>query len=457
MVSWSTKRKIAYLGITFSVIFVIIFSVFLTWYYESPTCFDGKKNGDETGLDCGGSCELLCASDSLSPIVLWQRTFKVSSGVYNALAYVENPNVRSEARRVSYAFSLFDSRGVLLAKREGVASVPANRKIAIFEGNINIKSGVPVRTVFAFQNNIVWQKPKNEPIKISVKNSNLSKADVSPRVDAVLSNESFIDARNVQAVVIVSDEKGNALGASKTFVDYIPKTSDVPIVFTWPEPFDAEVGLCKRPVDVMLAIDRSGSMDDDSPNPPQPLTDVKDAALSFIDQLSSGDRAGLVSFGTSATNPPDKSITSDFESLKDGVRSISIVLNGGQNTNIGDGILRAREELGRNSQYDGVGKFIVLLTDGIATHPQNSNDDLYPEKYAEFEAGAAKRDKVDIFTIGLGNKVNVDFLKRISSGEDYSFTVLKSTDLKAIYANIASEICKKGPVVIEIIPIVENY
>lgn len=456
MVSWSTKRKVAYLGVTFSILFVTIFSVFLTWYYEPPTCFDGKKNGDETGLDCGGSCELLCASDSLSPIIIWQRTFRVSQGVYSAVAYIENANVRSEARKAHYTFSIFDSKGVLLTKREGVTLIPANKKIAIFEGNINIASGVPTRTSFSFDGPIVWQKPKAETSVISVKNSSLSKADVRPRVDAVLSNESFVDVRNVQAVVIVSDEKGNALGASRTFIERIPKSSDVSVVFTWPEPFEAEIGLCKRPVDVMLAIDRSGSMDDDLPNPPQPLTDVKDAALAFVDELSSEDRAGLVSFGTTATNPPDKSVTSDLMSLKDVIRSIAIVLNGGQNTNIGEGILRAREELSRSDRQDGSGKFIVLLTDGIATHPERSDDDLYPEKYAEFEASAAKRDGVDIFTIGLGNKVNIEFLKKISSGTDYNFTALKSSDLKRVYENIAQEICKKGPVVIEIIPLVEN-
>jgi hypothetical protein len=29
----------------------------------SPTCFDVTKNGDEEGVDCGGSCELPCGGE----------------------------------------------------------------------------------------------------------------------------------------------------------------------------------------------------------------------------------------------------------------------------------------------------------------------------------------------------------------------------------------------------------
>jgi Mg-chelatase subunit ChlD len=455
MVSWSVRRKSAYTGVVLGILFILAGTVFGIWYYEPPTCFDRKHNGDETGVDCGGSCALLCSSEALDPIILWQRVFKVSTGVYNVVSYIENPNVTSESQKASYVFSLFDAKGSLLLKREGLTLIPANQRFAIFEGNIVLPTGIPTKAVFEFTQPLVWQKIKSEPAKILVEEGRLSKADSTPRVDAFLSNQSLIDARNVRAVVIVSDEKGNALGASQTFVERIPKSSEVPIVFTWPEPFEAEVGLCKRPVDVVLAIDRSGSMDDDGLNPPQPLTDVKDAALVFVDELSVDDRAGLVSFGTTATNPPDRAISADMNTLREVIRSIKIILNGGQNTNIGDGILKSREELLKNARDD-AGKFIVLLTDGIPTHPQKSDDDLYPEKYAGFEANAAKRDGIEIFTIGLGNKVKKDFLKTLSSGEGYSFNVLTSSDLRNVYKEIANEICKKGPVVIEILPVVNS-
>src|SRR5690606_26707099 len=50
----------------FSLIFTIAFALFATSCssddngpdpVDPPTCSDGIKNGDETGVDCGGSCE----------------------------------------------------------------------------------------------------------------------------------------------------------------------------------------------------------------------------------------------------------------------------------------------------------------------------------------------------------------------------------------------------------------
>lgn len=456
MVSWSTRRKAVYSSIILGVLVLVTLGVFLIWYYEPPTCFDSKKNGDETGVDCGGTCTLLCHSDALSPIILWQRVFKVSPGVYNVVAYVQNPNVNSEVKKAPYTFSVFNSRGTLLAKRSGTTFIPPNKKFAVFEGALTISSGVPTRVVFEFNEPLVWKISARETPEIVVKSAELIKADSTPRIDAILQNNSIIDARNVEAVVIVSDEKGNALGSSKTVVEKIPKSSEATVVFTWPAPFEAETSVCKRPVDVVLVIDRSGSMDDDKQNPPQPLTDVKDAALVFVDELAPEDRAGLVSFGTTATNPPDKTLTADLSSLKDVIRKIMVILNGEQNTNIGEGIVRAHDELSSFRHNSDSGKVIVLLTDGVATHPQKADDELFPEKYAEFEASAAKRDNINIFTIGLGNKVNNDFLKRISSGSEFNFSTGSSENLSSIYKQIASEICKKGPVIIEIFPLVEG-
>ncbi|MFM2357774.1 MAG: hypothetical protein RJA61_511 [Candidatus Parcubacteria bacterium] len=455
MLSWSTRRKIIYLSIVLGTLFTIVLSIFLVWYYEPPTCFDRKENSDETGVDCGGSCALICASEALDPLVLWQRIFRVSDGVYSAVAYIQNPNATSFVSRGEYSFTVFDEKGKVLILKQGSVRILPNKKFAVFEGNL-VLSAPPSRVVFEFKKPLVWQKQIAVVPEISVKNARLSRAESSPRIDAVLENKSLADIRNVEAVVIVSDENGNALGASKTFIDRIAKDSESSIVFTWPEAFEADVGLCKRPVNAILVIDRSGSMDDDKINPPQPLTDVKDSALLFVDELGVDDKVGLVSFGTTATNPPDMSLTSDFETLKGAIKNISIVLQGGQNTNIGDGILRAKEELFSTRHTEDSARVIVLLTDGIATHPQKPEDEFYPEKYAEFEAAASKRQDVDVFTIGLGNKVNTAFLQRISSGEGYAFIAPTTENLGEVYKTIANEICKKGPVVIEIIPLIES-
>ncbi len=71
MSSWSAKRKLVYAIMFFSFVIIVVgLPTFFIWY-QKPTCFDGKKNGDEVGVDCGGSCRLLCSFEAVEPDILW--------------------------------------------------------------------------------------------------------------------------------------------------------------------------------------------------------------------------------------------------------------------------------------------------------------------------------------------------------------------------------------------------
>ena len=72
---WAQRRKFLYYTVA-----IIIGAVFLIFVYESlftapPTCFDKKQNGNEIGVDCGGSCSLVCPSATRAPAVLWARAY----------------------------------------------------------------------------------------------------------------------------------------------------------------------------------------------------------------------------------------------------------------------------------------------------------------------------------------------------------------------------------------------
>ena len=131
MVSWSTRRKSLYI---IGTMLVFLFALALpVWFvtYKAPSCTDGLKNQGELGIDCGGPCSLLCKAHALDPIVRWQRAFKVKDGVYNALAYVENPNLDSGVRKISYRFKLYDSGNLLIYERQGSTFIPPKKIFGI--------------------------------------------------------------------------------------------------------------------------------------------------------------------------------------------------------------------------------------------------------------------------------------------------------------------------------------
>ena len=239
MASWSTRRKASYLIVIFGIVFLLLIMPLFFAFYNRPTCFDGKKNGDEKGVDCGGTCQLLCVSEAVDPHILWSRAFKTTPNIYSAVAYFENRNINSEAM-APYIFRIYNKNNVLIAEREGITFIPKNKIIAIFEPNIEIKEQVPYRATFDFKEQLAWRKnPKQDP-NITVVNKSLTNADTKPRIDATIKNESLLPISNIEAVAIVYDNRENAIAASRTFIDRLEKDESAMVTFTWPSPFPAE-------------------------------------------------------------------------------------------------------------------------------------------------------------------------------------------------------------------------
>ncbi len=241
MISWSEKRKFYY-GAGVVVVLLLIFSfVFFGLFYRAPTCTDGKQDGDETGVDCGGSCPNLCQGDTVAPIVYWSKFFNVSGGVYDLAAFVENPNLTSENSQAAYEFKVFDGDNLLIGTRDGETFIPKNKKFIIFEPGFVIQNRTPKYVEFDFTSFGVWQKDSAPEPDISVTYSPLSATTTSPRIDGVVSNNSTQDINEVELTAEVEDQNENTVAVSRTFVDNLTAGSSQNFVFTWPKPFGGNV------------------------------------------------------------------------------------------------------------------------------------------------------------------------------------------------------------------------
>ena len=116
-------------------------------------------------------------------------------------------------------------------------------------------------------------------------------------------------------------------------------------------------------------------------------------------------------------------------------------------TNTGDALLLGGEELISTRHNTEARKVMVLLTDGLATAP-----DEEPEQYALDAAQKVNKQGVDIFTIGLGENVNMDFVTKLASTDKQAYRALSVADIDRIYRSITAEICEDGAAIIEIIP-----
>ena len=251
--------------------------------------------------------------------------------------------------------------------------------------------------------------------------------------------------------------------------------------------------LCAQPADVVLIMDRSGSMDYASRcdwwqlkcvNPPscsqgyvwtqnttynqteswcngknqsaphqsvylaidpKKIAAAKQAADNFLGLMGANDRSSLVSYADAATL--DKGLSSDHPATKaavDGLVAIGA-------TNIGDAIKLAAEELKSSRANPQANHAMILLTDGLANKPAGSGSGENPADvaYAENQAASAAGYGFKIFTIGLGEngEINETMLLNIANttGANYYHSPAPD-DLQAIYNSIATRLCQYGSI-----------
>lgn len=223
------------------VLIAIFGTIFWKVLYSAPTCTDGTKNGDEKGIDCGGSCKNLCTSEALRPSIIWAKVFNISGDVYSAVAYVENPNLNSKNSKATYEFRLYDDENKLITVVEGETSIPRGKKFAVFETGIVLKNRKPKSANFQFVDFSNWEKDTEKDEGISLEYGTVEAASTTPRITGTVTNKSLENIKGLELVVFALDNNENVIGASRTYVDNLARNSSQDFVFTWQKPFDRDV------------------------------------------------------------------------------------------------------------------------------------------------------------------------------------------------------------------------
>ena len=238
--TWAFKRQTFYLILLILSLSIIGFLIIYPRFNKPPTCFDGKQNGNETGMDCGGSCVRACLDQVEQPSILWARAFKVIPGRYNAVAYLVNHNKNAAVKKINYRFRFADANNVYIGKREGSTIIPPAGNFAVFEPGIDIGNSIPVYVTFEFTEIPLWQQIPQETIeqlKILISNIQLTDEKTSPRLSAIVKNNSLFTIPDVDVVTILYDANNNAVSASRTYLTELAPLQKTDINFTWPEAF----------------------------------------------------------------------------------------------------------------------------------------------------------------------------------------------------------------------------
>jgi Mg-chelatase subunit ChlD len=461
---WAFWRRVQY-GTLFCVfwIFVGVF-VYYANFYTPATCFDSFQNGDERGVDCDGSCVRICAFSVTPPKIVWADSFRIIDGQYNAVAYVENSNPGAATPELRYSFKLLD-QGAVIAERKGTTILPPNSVYPIFEGRIMTKDGrIPTETIIEIEPAEMWLPATVGRNQFKVNDFDLSSIDSRPRLTAQVENVELTDADDIEVVATIFNSAGKPLTASQTLVDNFAARSVREVVFTWPNSIARTVRSCEVPSDIVLVLDRSGSMAADGGDPVEPLSSAKLAAGNFVDQVKKNARLGFVSYATTPSLPMEQSLTADTAAVKSAILGVTMGKDGVQYTNMGDAFKVALEELKSVRHREDARKVIIFMTDGDVTRPVNPEtgeaDREYAANYAKEMAAAAKSAEATIYTIGFGSFLaggasevarDTELIKSLATSPEHYFEAPTTAELAKVYSEIADGICEEGPTRVEII------
>jgi V8-like Glu-specific endopeptidase len=256
----------------------------------------------------------------------------------------------------------------------------------------------------------------------------------------------FVNAANASAVTVDIDVSGGSSGSGLfdmmgRYVGVLSNGSGCNLHYTPSASVLNDIATTPAPVpdhDVMLVIDRSGSMSGSAGTGQTKIEEAKDAASLFVQLIQSnvGHRAGLVSFSTTASldesignvNPGKKNQLIGPAPYSSG--AVGGLMPGGV-TSIGGGIDMAQTQLTTGSNA----KTILLLTDGLQNTPPM------------IDAAVSDIGTTTVHAIGLGTETNLDgaILSALAQSTGGAYTRAgDGLDLKKFFALAFGDIFEAG-------------
>jgi len=193
---------------------------------------------------------------------------------------------------------------------------------------------------------------------------------------------------------------------------------------------------CPRVADILLVLDQSTSIVVGDPNRDNWYVKV----LGFAKNIAGAfhiarhrTQVAVIKFSDVTTGVFYLNDYSDRESLLNAIGNIDI--DGGE-TNLAAALRTGRSMFRTsNGARDGVPKILIMLTDGTAN---------VEEKETEKESNKTKAGGIVIFTVGVGNKVDYDELRKIASKPEYFFFATDFAHLNSVLQKLLEDSCNEA-------------
>lgn len=217
-------KQILY-GILYCIVFVSVGFVFykVVIIPSAFSCFDGKMNGTESGVDCGGDCNS-CASKAEESLRVSEKpeVFGTESGRAFILFEVTNPNSYFHASRMNYSIDVYGVSGYVIETVSGNDAVLASeRRLVYVDGIKTLLKNIDKIKINLGE--ISWQATKEVILpEISVlQNIETIIENGAPKVTGFIKNQSSLSAKETGIIAILKDSLGEKVFPGQTLISNI--------------------------------------------------------------------------------------------------------------------------------------------------------------------------------------------------------------------------------------------
>lgn len=244
MMDHRSQKKLVF-GAIYGVLFLCFAYLVYLPFKPSETCTDGKKNQNETGIDCGGVCGACAVAPVLEDIRVVETAwvFAGKGSEYDIVGKISNPNNDYGASSVPYTFRVLDASGRILAEQSGVSFILPKETKYIVETSLSL-SEKPSQVEVVLEN-VAWEKfagYKERPA-LDIYNRSFERAsgvNFGVAKGLVVNNSPF-DFTNIGIAVVLRDGGGKVVALQKTDMQTLRSGEQRDFTLVWPDPFQGDV------------------------------------------------------------------------------------------------------------------------------------------------------------------------------------------------------------------------
>lgn len=237
-------KRLIIIFIVLSILASIGFLIY--WKNFRPTCFDGKQNGREEGIDCGGPCIKVCKEEFVfEKIEIKELEFVEEGGKYDVVARLHNPNPGHGLEKLDYKFILYNNEEEVGSRQGETYILPSEEKYVVEAGlEINAR---PLRVELELKEGEPQKFSETYP-KLEVVNERHSYPEESGKYFQTrfqIVNRSTYDFEVIDLTVVVRSEDGEIIALNKGYINSMVPQGVRDHEFFWPReiPYDDDAAV----------------------------------------------------------------------------------------------------------------------------------------------------------------------------------------------------------------------